>query len=89
MIRRESNVFTKPQNPMSVHNSNWDKTTEERLRELEERMTDIEINILELFKSILKMADNKEVKKEDTKEDVNDLDDEIKETEKMPSLETL
>lgn len=44
----------KPLNPMDPHNSQWDVPVENRLVQIENRLDNLEINILEIFKTLLK-----------------------------------
>lgn len=59
-IERDGQVYKKPQNPLDPENSNWDMPIEKRLTELESRMTNIEINLVDLLRTIIDKTTPKE-----------------------------
>ena len=74
MQKREKSII-KPKNPMDPNNNTWDYTIEERIKLLEEKITNLEVNILDIFKAIL--GEIEEEKKEQEKEKEKKKDEEI------------
>ncbi len=63
----------KPQNPMNPRDSEWDKSTHERLANIEERLQTLEIDILRVFSTFINNFETlvKEQKEEEEKEEEN------------------
>lgn len=61
IVERDGIEYKKPENPMDPENSNWDKPIEKRLMELENRLLNVEINLLELLKAIIEKTEPKKI----------------------------
>lgn len=67
-MQRELNQYSKPQNPMSPYNNTWDYTLEERIKILEQRVEDLQINILDVFKAVLGEIEEEKKEAKEAKE---------------------
>lgn len=85
--------FVKPVVPMNPLNNNWDKTTEERITELERKMEEMQVELFTILRSILDEIEKEKVDKlinenEEVKEEKEEIEiEEIKKVESMPQTE--
>lgn len=72
VVVRNNEVFVKPENPLDPHESNWDIPINERVQKLEDRLLDLEINLMGILKSMVDEITKYQKRSETAKKDVEE-----------------